>query len=142
MIASRSYSTTVLDPSLTAAAEAERLTGESAEVPLPEAYAEELFFEDMTFQEVARAMLEGPRPLKMQSRRRGFRVIEESFTGEEFVTWLVSEFVDIPSRTVAIERGNDMLQAGHLNAINPPKRLLDKWVPLQTSLIFARQAAA
>lgn len=71
-------------------------------------------------------MLESARPVKLQARRSGFRKIEDSFTGQDFVTWLVDEFVDVPDRATALLVGNELVQEGVIVPVVPPKRLLDR----------------
>ena len=117
------YTSTAYDPSVYAAEEVEQLTKEN--VPQPDAYEEDKFFEDLSHQEIVQLMLDGPRPVRLQARRSGFRKIEDSFTGQDFVKWLQDEFVDVPNRGTALIVGNDMVQKGIVNPIVPPKRLID-----------------
>jgi len=123
--AHRVYSTTPYDPSIYAADEADRLASESTEPAMPDAYAEDLFFEDLSPRELTRMLTNGPRPLRLQPRRSGFRRIEDSFTGQDFVAWLKEEFVDIPDKATALLIGNDLVQKGIIVPLNPPKRLVD-----------------
>lgn len=120
------YTTTNFDPSVYASEEVERLTSESASVPLPEAYEEDRFLEDLSSEEIVQALLESSRPVRLQARRSGFRKIEDSFTGQDFVSWLVEEFVDVPDRATALVVGNELVQKGVVAPIVPPKRLLDR----------------
>ena len=124
----RAYTTTNFDPSVYASEEVERTNSDSTAVPLPEAYGEDRFFEDFSPSESVQSMLEGTRPVKLQARRSGFRKIEESFTGQDLVSWLVEEFVDVPDRATALMVGNELVQAGVVVPVNPPKRLADKYV--------------
>jgi hypothetical protein len=117
------YTSTAYDPSVYAAEEVEQLTKDN--VPQPDAYEEDKFFEDLSHQEIVQLMLDGPRPVRLQARRSGFRKIEDSFTGQDFVKWLQDEFVDVPNRGTALIVGNDMVQKGVVNPIVPPKRLID-----------------
>ena len=116
----------MLDPSLSAASEAERLLGETPTVPLPDAYGAEVFFDDTPPHDVVRMMIDGPRPVRVQMRRRGFRTVEEVFTGEDMVAWLMNEFVDALDRATALEKGNVLMDSGLIVPLNPPKRLVDK----------------
>lgn len=106
--------------------EADRLRLESNTVPLPEAYDVDQFYEDLGPKEVVKLILDGPRPMHLQPRRRGFRTIEDTFTGEDLITWLKNEFVDIPDRATALSLGNELVVKGVVQPLNPPKRLVDK----------------
>ena len=71
-------------------------------------------------------MVDGPRPLRWQVGRKGLRMVEDYFTGEDLVGWLVNEFVDIPDRATALLQGNSLVQQGDIIPTAPPKRLIDR----------------
>ena len=123
-IPASSYHTTELDPSVYAATEAYITT----DVPLPDAYGtQDIFYAEMMADDIVNIMLNGDRPLHMNRRRMGFKTADYVFTGETFVSWLVTEFIDIPDRQTAITSGNTLVLNDVITPFGGPKRLLDNY---------------
>jgi hypothetical protein len=79
--------------------------------PLKKKRLSERVLEDMSLGAIARAMREeGGVPIK-EHKWHGIQY-PDSFTGREFVSWLVREFKDVSTREQGVEQGNRLLGLG------------------------------
>ncbi|CUA70189.1 Vacuolar membrane-associated protein iml1 [Neurospora crassa OR74A] [Rhizoctonia solani] len=92
--------------------------------PLKKKRLSERVLEDMSLANVARAMREeNGVPIK-EHKWHGIQY-PDSFTGRDFVSWLVREFKDVSTREQGVEHGNRLLSAGLFEHCRGAHGLLD-----------------
>ncbi|KEP52401.1 vacuolar membrane-associated protein IML1 [Rhizoctonia solani 123E] len=92
--------------------------------PLKKKRLSERVLEEMSLGSIARAMREeNGVPIK-EHKWHGIQY-PDSFTGREFVSWLVREFKDVSTREQGIEHGNRLLSAGLFEHCRGTHGLLD-----------------
>ncbi|KAJ1308651.1 hypothetical protein OPQ81_004345 [Rhizoctonia solani] len=92
--------------------------------PLKKKRLSERVLEDMSLGSIARAMREeGGVPIK-EHKWHGIQY-PDSFTGREFVSWLVREFKDVSTREQGVDHGNRLLSAGLFEHCRKTHGLLD-----------------
>ncbi|CAE6439199.1 unnamed protein product, partial [Rhizoctonia solani] len=95
-----------------------------AQGPLKKKRLSERVLEDMSLASVARAMREeNGVPIKVH-KWHGIQY-PDSFTGRDFVSWLVREFKDVSTREQGVEHGNRLLSAGLFEHCRGAHGLLD-----------------
>jgi len=62
--------------------------------------------------------LQGPRGVRLQDRRWHLRLHNNSFIGEEMVTWIVENFKDVNTRQEAEAVGNKLIKLGLFQHVN------------------------
>lgn len=92
---------------------------------MPDDYDDCKFLDDYDLAELATYMREAARPLPFRKLRKGFKIIPDTFTGQDIVSWLEREFVDVPSREVGLKKANALLDQGMIVTHQPPKRIVD-----------------
>jgi len=87
----------------------DRLDEIHAQGPLRKKMRSERVIADMSLSAIAKAMREEDGvPIKFHSWHK--RHYPESFVGNDLVSWLVREFCDVPTRALATELGNKLLE--------------------------------
>lgn len=92
--------------------------------PLGKSSSSDRDLEDMSLLGIAKAMRqEGGLPFKQHQWHR--EAFNDCFTGYEFVSWLVREFRDVPTREQGVEWGLKLQAAGLLDHVKGEHRFMD-----------------
>ena len=95
--------------------------------PLGKKMKSEKDIADMTLTAIAKAMREEG-GLSVKEHRWHVRVYPDSFTGYDFVSWLVREFRDVPTRDHGVEWGIKLMQQGLMEHCRGMHGFLDGYV--------------